>query len=138
MNNTNNSNCDGIRDILKTILILQKETNIPGVCLDACDKRSLGNLPDVCSYNTRPITMYLCGCCNTRLEMPTTRNPFDTTTSPVFRIEKLDEDTATFRVLIASLDGDTVTYTSTNSFFTVDIDCICVLKCLGDTLVESL
>lgn len=137
MNNSNNTTCnDGIRDILKTILILQKESDIPANCLDTCDKRSLGDIPSICGYNTRPITIYMCGCCNTRLEMPISRNPFDTTSSPVFRIEKLDDDTATFRVLIAN-EGNPVTYTATDSFFTVDIDCICVLKCLGDTFVES-
>lgn len=137
MNNSNNSCNDGIRDILKTILILQKESDMPANCLDTCDKRSLGTLPSICGYNTRPITMYLCGCCNTRLEMPISKDPAETTLSPVFRIEKLDENTATFRVLIA-VEGDPVTYTATNSFFTVNIDCICVLKCLGDTLIESL
>ena len=133
----NNSNCnDGIKNILKTILILQKEADIPGNCLDTCDKRCLGDMPSICGYNTRPITLYLCGCCSNRLEMPTTKNPLDTTSSPVFRIEKLDEDAATFRVLIAN-DTDPVTYTATDSFFTVDCDCICALKCLGDTFVES-
>ena len=103
MNNSNNATCnDGIRDILKTILILQKESNIPANCLDTCDKRSLGDIPSICGYNTRPITIYMCGCCNTRLEMPTTRNPFDTETSPVFRIEKLDEDTE--ETIIKDLD----------------------------------
>ena len=135
MNNSTACN-DGIRDILKTILVLQKESDIPGNCLDTCDKRSLGDIPSICGYNTRPITMYLCGCCNTRLEMPISKDPAETTLSPVFRIEKLDEDTATFRVLIANA-GDPVTYTATDSFFTVDIDCICALKCLGDTFVES-
>lgn len=137
MNNTNNTNNNGIRDILKTILILQKEANMPEGCLDTCDKRCLGTLPSICGYNTRPITLYLCGCCNTRLEMPISRDPAETTTSPVFRIEKLDEDTATFRVLVATTVDEVTTYTATDSFFTVDIDCICVLKCLADTFVES-
>ncbi len=139
MCDSNNSANNCIFEILKTILVLQKEANMPECCLDTCDKKCLGCTPSVCCCNTRPITIYTCGCCNTALQMPISKDPSETTTSNVFRIEKLDDNCATFRVLVATTDTDnTVTYTSTNSFFTINLDCICVLKCLADTFIECL
>ena len=77
-NNSNSSANKGcIYEILKTILVLQKEADMPGCC-------------------------------------------------------------ATCRVLIATVDDDTVTYTATDSFFTISLNCICMLKCLADTYVEML
>ncbi len=134
----NNSANNCMYEILKTILVLQKQANMPECCLDTCDKNFLGSLPSVCGYNTRPITMYLKGCCGTRLEMPISKDPAETTTSPVFRVEKLDDSCCTCRVIVPTTVDDVTTYTATDSFFTVNIDCICVLKCLADTLIESL
>ena len=72
------------------------------------------------------------------VQIPISKLPTETTTSNVFRIEKLDDNCATFRVLVPTVDDDTVTYTSTNSFFTINLDCICVLKCLADTFIDTL
>lgn len=130
------NNC--IHEILKTILVLQKEANVTDCCLDTCDKKCLGCTPSVCFFNTRPITLYTCGCCNTALQIPISKLPNETTTSNVFRIEKLDDNCATFRVLVPTVDDDTVTYTATNSFFTINLDCVCVLKCLSDTFIDTL
>ena len=130
------NNC--IHEILKTILVLQREANVVDCCLDTCDKKCLGCTPSVCFFNTRPITLYTCGCCNTSLQIPISKLPNETTTSNVFRIEKLDDNCATFRVLVANVEDDIVTYTSTNSFFTINLDCICVLKCLADTFIDTL
>ena len=130
------NNC--IYEILKTILVLQREADVTDCCLDTCDKKCLGCTPSVCFFNTRPITLYTCGCCNTALQIPVSKLPNETTTSNVFRIEKLDDNCATFRVLIPTVEEDIVSYTSTNSFFTINLDCICVLKCLADTFIDTL
>ena len=37
-------------EILKTILVLQKESNMPECCLDTCDKKCLGCTPSLCAY----------------------------------------------------------------------------------------
>ena len=134
--NDSANNC--IYEILKTILVLQREANVTDCCLDTCDKKCLGCTPSVCFFNTRPITLYTCGCCNTALQIPVSKLPNETTTSNVFRIEKLDDNCATFRVLIPTVEDDIVSYTSTNSFFTINLDCICVLKCLADTFIDTL
>ena len=62
----------------------------------------------------------------------------DAVKESLLRIEKLDDNCATFRVLIANETDGSITYTATDSFFTISLDCICVLKCLADTLIETL
>ena len=48
---------------------------------------------------------------------------------------------ATFRVLAPNTDQnevDTIPYIATNSFFTMNLECVCVLRCLNDTFVECI
>ena len=72
--------------------------------------------------------------------MPTTRENVvcgdeGVVCSNVFRVEKVDGCCATLRTLIYA--PETGTYTSTNSFFTINTDCLCAIKCFGDTFVEG-
>ena len=129
--------CDNcIADILKVILILQQGANQFDSCLETCDRGFLGQQCCPACYNTRPITLYTCcGGNNVSLSMPISKSPTETVTSNVFRIEKMDDCCATFRVLVVNDDN---TYTSTNSFFTINLDCLCIIRCLDDTLVEGL
>ena len=61
------------------------------------------------------------------------------TTSTVFRVEKLDGCCATFRVLEKNPDQESVyPYVATNSFFTMNLGCVCCLRCLDDTFVECI
>ena len=113
-NEKHSKNC--IYEILNIILLLQENAVCPDSILDSCEKCFLGNNTPQREYNTRPIALYVCN--GTLLEMPTTKDNL-TVTSGVFRIEKLENNCATFRVLIQTLNEETATYTSTNSFFTV-------------------
>lgn len=132
-----NDNCQTIADILNVIYILQENVCPNDSCLETCDRKVLGyNCGTLC--NTRPVTLYNCGCCNTALSLPITKE-VDGTTSSVFRVEKVDDCSVTLRVLEANSDEDaTYPYLSTNSFCTVSISCICIIKCLDDTYVECL
>ena len=58
--------------------------------------------------------------------------------SNVFRVEKLDGDAATFRVLIPNPDTTATTqpYVGTNSFFTMSLGCLCTIRCLNDTYID--
>lgn len=57
--------------------------------------------------------------------------------SPVFRIEKIDGNCATFRVLAENSDTTSLNpYVATTSFFTMDCSCLCCCRCLTDTYVE--
>ena len=80
----------------------------------------------------------MCGANGTPLTMPISRDPAETGTSSVFRLEKLDGCCATFRVLESNPDTtSTVPYLSTDSFFTINLDCVCILRCLNDTFVDT-
>ena len=128
------NNCNCISDILKVICLLQKNADKEDNCVQSCDKPSLGDLPCF-YYNTRPVILYTCNSNGTTpWSAPTTRSTTSEETSTVFRVEKIDNCCATFRVLIANDDG---TYTATQSFFTMNLQCICCIRCLGDTFVEN-
>ena len=138
-NNQDRNNCcnNCLADVLKVILILQESAECGDSCLDTCDRGYLGQHVSAIFYNTRPVVLYTCNTGSTPLEMPISKSPTETTTSSIFRIEKLDECCATFRVLVATTVEDVTTYTSTNSFFTINLDCLCVIRCLDDTFVEN-
>ena len=127
------NNCNCISDILKVIYLL-KNADQEEDCILSCDKPSLGQFSCL-YYNTRPVMLYTCMSNGaTPWSAPTSRVAEPTTTSSVFRVEKIDNCCCTFRVLIANEDG---TYTATESFFTMNLECICSIRCLGDTFIEN-
>ena len=135
MDNERCNHCDNcIADILKVILILQEGANQTDACLETCDRGFLGQQCCPVNYNTRPIVLYTCGSNSTPFSAPVSKSPTETATSSVFRIEKLDDCCATCRVLVVNDDG---TYTSTNSFFTINLECVCAIRCLDDVFVEG-
>lgn len=70
--------------------------------------------------------------------MPTTRTE-EGVTSSVFRVEKINGCCATFRVLAPNPDTTSIyPYVSTDSIFTMDVGCMCAVRCLNDTYVECL
>ena len=137
-NNETNTCSSCIADILKVILLLQESVCGNDTCLQTCDRGFLG--PNALSLaNTRPVTLYTCSNTTSPLAMPISRDAGETTTSTVFRLEKLDECCATFRVLTPNTEPEaTLPYTSTNSFFTIDLKCVCIIRCLDDTFVDTL
>lgn len=77
--------------------------------------------------------------------MPTTKEVMDCNREPntcscVFRIEKLEDCCATFRVLAPNPNATTCNseFIATDSFFTIDLGCVCAIKCLNDTFVDCL
>lgn len=122
-------NCENIKDILNFIVNLQKNI-CPGNDCEGCTRPFLGP-SDFLTYNTRPVS-FVCCQGTTLWNMPYTLNG-ETGTSTAFRVENVDCNCATFRIL-APNEG-TFPYSLTNSFFTIDIDCILALQCLPDTYV---
>ena len=137
-NNNENNACENcIQDILKVILLLQQRACPNDTCLETCDRGFLGQ-NSMTLFNTRPVVLYMCGSNGTPLAMPISRDPAETETSTVFRLEKLDGCCATFRVLVPNPDTtSTVPYLSTESFFTINLNCVCILRCLSDTFVDT-
>ena len=135
MNNQECNTCNNcIADILKVILILQEGATGADTCLETCDRGFLGQQCPPTFYNTRPIVLYTCGSNGVPLSLPISKTPTEETTSSIFRLEKLDGCCATCRVLTVDADNN---YTATNSFFTINLDCLCIIRCLDDTFIEG-
>ena len=130
MNNKN------ISETLNFILTLQKNSCCDdGCCPDGCTRPFLGPVTTEVCFNTRPITLFTC-CTGTNWTMPYTLPDGTEGTSTVFRIENVDDDCATFRVLIPKTIDGVTTYTYSNSYFTIDLDCVLAMQCLADTFVS--
>ena len=144
-NNNDNDSCRCIAEILTIINILQQNANCNDSCLETCDRGFLGCGATTLNCNTRPIMLYTCSGNGTPWSMPTTRDNVvcgdeGVTCSSVFRVEKIDGCCATFRVLAPNPDETetTIPYVATNSFFTMNLNCVCSLRCLPDTYIECI
>ena len=147
MNNQNsNSNGNCINEILCVILVLQ-ENACPDNCLQTCDRPVLGGGTNCIVCNTRPVMLYTCCGNGVPWSMPITKDStvscagsdVSATCSNVFRVEKIEGNCATFRVLADNTDSTSLyPYVSTDSIFTININCICGVRCLNDTYVECL
>lgn len=137
-----NCGSDGsLIDILSVILVLQQNACVDS-CLDSCDRPMLGGGPSCIVCNTRPVMLYTCGS-NTPWQMPVTKDAAiscdaeGATCSNVFKVEKIEGDCCTFRVLQPNPDTTSIyPYVTTNSVFTMDVGCLCCIRCLSDTYVE--
>ena len=135
-------NC--INEILCVILVLQ-ENAWPDNCLQTCDRPVLGGGTNCLICNTRPVMLYTCCGNGTPWSMPITKDSTATCTgssatcSNVFRVEKIEGNCCTFRVLADNTDETSVyPYVATYVFFTMDCDCLCCIRCLSDTYVDCL
>ncbi len=143
MNNNNNSNRQSCAaEILKVICLLQQ--NACGeTCLDSCDRPMLGGGGNCLMCNTRPVMLYTCCGNGVPWSMPTSKDVTAACSqsivgcSSVFRVEKIDGNCCTFRVLTDNPDTTSLNpYIATNVLFTMDLDCLCVVRCLTDTYVD--
>ena len=148
----NNETTSGIAEILRVILVLQQNASCPESILDSCDKPILGCCTtNCCVCNTRPVMLYTCSSNGVPWSMPTCKDSQITCSTPqgsecssdrcscVFRVEKLDGNCATFRVLADNPDPsccNSTPFIATNSFFTMNLNCVCAIKCLSDTTVD--
>jgi len=123
-----------ISETLNFILTLQKNACCNNEnCAEGCTRPFLGPTSTLVCFNTRPVTLYTC-CTGTLWTMPYEINGTECT-STVFRVENVEGDCATFRVLIPNTIGEETTYTLSNSYFTIDLSCVLALQCLNDAYV---
>ncbi len=121
--------------LLKVIDILQKNS-CGELCSDeSCTRPFLGGSPTIICYNTRPVTFYTCNIFTASYQVGG-----ETRTSSVFRVERVDGCCVKFRILEANPDQSdpTRSYLATNQFITINLDCICVISCLADIIIDSL
>ena len=119
-----------IRETLNFILTLQKNACCDSDCMEGCTRPFLGPTGTGVCYNTRPVSLFTC-CTGTNWTFPYSSNG-TTGTSTVFRIENVEGNCATFRVLIPTTVDDVTTYSFSNSFFTIDLSCVLAMQCLPD------
>jgi len=155
MNNQNivNLGDDDIKILLEKIVILQREAVRGELEEEMCDADFLGVAGNVnLQYNTRPIQIFTAE--DHAWHCPTSRNN-DTCDgceeSCVFRVEKVDNCTATFRALIPCEKGcrdneprvecqDNLPehrhFKSTDSFITINLGRIAAIRCLRDCFID--
>ena len=130
-------NCSCLKDTIKLIIALQnKET--PACDLETCARPFLGPTPSLICFNTRPVNLYNC-CTGSLWSFPYTLNG-TTAESSIFRIESLDDCCCTCRILALNTDTseNTSPYIATDSFFTINLNCVGALKCLEDTYINNI
>ena len=121
----NNDNC--LSNMLEKIVLMQQFDRNNNI---GCDRPMLQDSLTI--VNTRPINLYCC-CTNTIWTMPYDYNDL-TGNSTTFRVENVNDNYATFRILIDN-DGS---YTATDNFFIIDLSYISCIKCLQDTLITNI
>ena len=143
MCNNENDGCKCIAEILTVINILQEQANQGNeASLETCDRGFLGCGVTAQNCNTRPVMLFTVN--NIAWTMPINKENNNCNnagpTSCVFRVEKIDGCCATFRVLAPNPNTEDVNipYIATNSFFTMNLNCVCAVRCLPDTFVECI
>lgn len=136
-NKDEKKDCKCLAEILTVIEILQENSECNDNCLDTCDRGFLGCSTSSIQCNTRPVVLYNC-CTGNPWAFPISKDSTETTTSTVFRIEKIDGCCATFRVLAENTDSNGFPFVTTNSFFTINLNCVGAIRCLQDTFIECI
>lgn len=125
--------------ILKLIDKLQKNCECHEEIDNSCSRPFLGALTNFECYNTRPLNFY--GCDNNLITVDyniTVDGETITGRSGIFRIEKIDDCCAICTILIENPDTTATTrpYITTNQTTTINLICVCAIKCLSDTIVD--
>ena len=133
-----NCNC-GLGRILNLIVSLQNASRCDSPFDNSCLRPFLGTPVSLECYNTRPVTFY--GCNNNLIELNYTTvidGVVETLTSSIFRIESVRDCTATVTILTENPDTTATNrpYITTNQTATINLNCICAIKCLADTVVD--
>ncbi len=121
--------------LLKVIDILQKNASGECSCDESCTRPFLGTTPNIVCFNTRPVTFYMR---DGSLFTATYQSSTGISSSSVFRVEKVKGCCVKLRILEENPDttDPTRTYIGTNQFITINLDCICVISCLDDIIID--
>ncbi|MBQ8891995.1 MAG: hypothetical protein IJ068_03930 [Bacilli bacterium] len=131
----NFNNC--LARILNVINVLQNNAEKLDCNDNSCTKPFLGINTTLLCFNTRPVMLYLCN--NSPVTLNYTNTDGEELTTNVFRVESVTNDSVGVLLLEESTDtsGNT-TYLSTNTYATINLDCICAIRCLPDVIVTNL
>lgn len=123
----NKENC--LANLLKVICVLQNNSEKID-CNYSCARPFLGNSDLVC-FNTRLVTFYRCD--NSLVTLPYTLDGVASETT-IFRVSSVNDNSVTVLLIIDNGDG---TYTNTNTFATINLDCVCAIRCIGDANITN-
>ena len=125
----NNENC--LANILKVINVLQNNAEKID-CNYSCTRPFLGEGVNNTCFNTRLVTLYRCD--NTLVSLPYTLNGVNATTT-VFRVENVTDNSVT--VLLIGADATGAYTVNTDTYATINLGCICAIRCIGDTTIAN-
>ena len=129
--------CSCLAETLEKIIKLQnRKEQLQD--LEGCDKPFLGPCPSVACFNTRPIQFYTCPD-NNLWTFPFLLNG-TSGVSNLFRVESIDGCCVTCRLLTANPNTSQpdVPYVATDSFCTINLNCVGAMKCFQDTFVPCI
>ena len=124
-----NNNC--LANILKVINVLQNNAEDDCPNNNSCTRPFLGDFPTIVCFNTRLVTFYRCD--NSLVTLPYTPDGVNDTTT-IFRVQNVGCDSVTVLLIRDNGDG---TYTNTNTFATINLGCICAIRCTVDTTITN-
>ena len=130
----NNESCCFAK-ILKVIEILQNKNDDSMCCEGGSDRPLLGPSAELLCYNTRPVQFYIR---NGNLFTANYNNGEADVTSNIFRVEKVNNCCCKCRILALSNPDDINSIISTDNFITINLKCICAIKCLNDIVLEDI
>ena len=126
----NKENC--LVNILKAINVLQNNAEKIN-CDSSCTRPALGETTNSTCFNTRLVTLYRCD--NSLVTLPYTLNGEENETT-VFRIENVTNNSVT--VLLLADDGTETYNINTGTYATINLGCICAIRCIGDTTIANI
>ena len=123
--------------ILNVIKVLQNNAERIDCDDNSCTKPFLGLNTTLLCFNTRPIMLYLCN--NLPVTLNYTNAEGEDLSTTVFRVESVTDDSVGVLLLEETIDASgNTTYTSTNTYATINLDCVCAIRCLADVIVTNL
>lgn len=125
------------KNILRVIDVLQRNADICESLDESCSRPFLGNFQAGDVYNTRPVTFYSKDA--SLYSVPYTINGV-TNTSSTFRVEKVKDCCVTLQILAPNPDTTNIArpYIGTGQYVTINLECVCVLQCLPDVIVDNI
>ena len=121
-----------LKNILKVINVLQNNAEKVDCNNNSCTRPFLGEINNDLCFNTRLVTLYRCD--NSLVSLPYTLNG-ETLETTVFRVESVNDNSVT--VLLLADDGSQTYNVNTNTFATINLGCICAIRCIGDTTIAN-
>ena len=123
--------------ILNAIKILQDNAKRIDCNDFSCTKPFLGVMQNTFCFNTRPITLYRCN--NEPITLNYTNSDGEEETTTVFRVESVTNDSVSVLLLEETTDASgNTTYSSTNTYSTINLGCVCAISCLQDVTINNI